>query len=78
MALVVELLRVGGLQRDEDCKEVVVLLRSTRGKGAEECCRCGEPLWWCKSVGVLQRHKRLVEEPVEATWVEDEGIASRG
>lgn len=72
----VELLRVGGLQRDEDCK--VVLSRSTRGKGAEECCRCGEPLWWCKSVGVLRRHKLLVEEPVEATWVEDEGIASRG
>ena len=74
----VELLRVGGLQRDEDCKVVVVLSRSTRGKGAEECCRCGEPLWWCKSVGVLLRRKRLVEEPVEATWVEDEGIASRG
>ena len=72
----VELLRVGGLQRDEDCK--VVLLRSTRGKGVEECCRCGEPLWWCKSVGVLQRRKLLVEEPVEATWVEDEEIASRG
>ena len=72
----VELLRVGGLQRDEDCK--VVLSRSTRGREAEECCRSGEPLWWCKSVGVLQRHKQLVEEPVEATWVEDEGIASRG
>ena len=69
-------MRVGGLQRDEDCK--VVLARSTRGKGAEECCRCGEPLWWCKSVGVLRRRKLLVEEPVEATWVEDEGIASRG
>ena len=74
----VELLRVGGLQRDEDCKVVVVLSRSTRGKGAEECCRCGEPLWWCKSVGVLQRRKLLVEEPVEATWGEDEEIASRG
>ena len=71
-------MRVGGLQRDEDYKEVVVLSRSTRGKGAEECCRCGEPLWWCKSVGVLRRRKQLVEEPVEATWVEDEGIASRG
>ena len=54
-------MREGGLQRDEDCK--VVLSRSTRGKGAEECCRCGEPLWWCKSVGVLRRHKRLVVEP---------------
>ena len=75
----VELLRVEGLQRDEGCKGVVALLRSTRGKGAEECCRCGEPLlWWCKSVGVLQRRKLLVEEPVEATLVEDEGIASRG
>ena len=74
----VELLRGGGLQRDEDCKGQVVLSRSTRGKEAEECCRCGEPLWWCKSVGVLQRHKLLVVEPVEATWVEDEGIASRG
>ena len=74
----VELLRVGGLQRDEDCKGEVVLSRSTRGKGAEECCRSGEPLWWCKSVGVLRRHKLLVVEPVEATWVEDEGIASRG
>ena len=71
-------MRVGGLQRDEDCKEVVVLSRSTRGTGAEECCRCGEPLWWCKSVGVLQRRKLLAEEPVEATWVEDEEIASRG
>ena len=71
-------MKVGGLQRDEDCKEVVVLSRSTRGKEAEECCRCGEPLWWCKSVGVLRRRKLLVEEPVEATWVEDEGIASRG
>ena len=74
----VELLKVGGLQRDEGCKGEVVLSRSTRGKEAEECCRCGEPLWWCKSVGVLRRHKQLVEEPVEATWVEDEGIASRG
>ena len=74
----VELLRGGGLQRDEDCKGEVVLSRSTRGKGAEECCRCGEPLWSCKSVGVLLRRKLLVEEPVEATWVEDEEIASRG